>query len=123
MKYSIRKQILASSKEVKHQYKILNFSHLFVRIQFLLGISKEQLSYKTRHPRIVRARWFFYLLADENNLGTCIEIGNELRQDHCTVLYGIKEIKKVFSSDRRNNSIRYNGQTIREIYKRINNEK
>ena len=73
--------------------------YLFDFIEREMGLKKAKLIVKSRNPRIVFARYLFcYGLKQLTQLGLK-EIGSEIGLDHSTVIYGIKEFKKILEFD------------------------
>jgi chromosomal replication initiation ATPase DnaA len=68
----------------------------FKIVSLILGVTPEQLKYKTRCKREVSdARFVFFKVARENTKCSTSEIGRYVNRDHATVLNGIKQLDEI----------------------------
>jgi len=77
------------------------------------GISKEELTKKSRDMELVFARQLIFYFCYELNLGTYRYIGSMAGKDHATVLHSVKVIKNYIDTDK------CKAEKIKEYWKTI----
>jgi len=80
--------------------KNINEHYLLRVIEKVTGITEEEMVGKSRRREFVEARFIFFYCMRRYSKVTVKSIGNMLRKDHSSVIYGANEIMKIIEQSR-----------------------